>query len=181
LSAQYYLVSNYLYFKGINERAQESNLFNVLEIGADKVFKLGRHWKWRTWLMLQQVAGSSPVNVPLLYTRNMIGYEGNLGFQNLDIAFGAEVKYHTNYKANDYSPLMGQFFLQDTMTVTRNYPDVHAYVHFRIKSFTAYFRVENLNTLTFSGSSSGFTNNNLVAPYYPSPGLIIRLGILEFR
>jgi len=126
---------------------------------------------------LQQKAGSSPINIPLLYSRNLIGYEGNLGFENLNIAMGMEIKYHTSYKANGYSPLMGQFFLQDTLTVTRNLPEVDAYVHFRIRSFTAYFRAENLNTLTFSGSNSGFTNNNLVAPYYPSPGLVIRLGI----
>jgi hypothetical protein len=72
---------------------------------------------------------------------------------------------------------MGQFFLQDTLTITRNRPQIDAYVHFRIRSFTAYFRAENLNTLQISGSNSGFTKNNLVAPDYPSPGLVIRLGI----
>ncbi len=177
LNGQYFLVSNYLYFKDYNERAQESNLFNVLQIGAEKVFNLGKRWKWRTWLTLQQKAGSTPVNIPLLYTRNLIGYEGNLGFPNLNIAMGTEIKYHTNYKANGYSPLMGQFFLQDTLTITRNRPEIDAYVHFRIRSFTAYFRAENLNTLQIAGSNSGFTKNNLVAPDYATPGLVIRLGI----
>ena len=177
ITGHYYIVSNYLYFKESNERAQESGIFNVLQIGAQKVFNLGRSWKWRSWVTLQQKAGSSPVNIPLLYTRNLIGYEGNLGFQNLNIAFGTEVKYHTNYKANSYSPLMGQFVLQDTLTITRNRPQIDAYVHFRIRSFTAYFRTENLNTLQISGSNSGFTKNNLVAPDHPWPGLVIRLGI----
>ena len=177
LYAKYYLISNYLYFNGINERAQQSNLFNVLEVGGDKVFKLGKNWRWRSWVVLQQVAGSSPVNVPLLYTRNLIAYEGNLGFKNLNIATGFELKYHTNYKANGYSPLMGQFYLQDTLTITRNLPVVTAFVHFRIRAFTAYFRLENLNTLQITGPNSGFTNNNLVAPDYPTQGLVIRLGI----
>ena len=177
LNGQYYLVSNYLFFKGINERSQETGIFNVLQIGAEKVFNLGKRWKWRSWVTLQQKAGSSPVNIPLFYTRNIIGYEGNLGFENLNIALGTEIKYHTNYKPNGYSPLMGQFFLQDTLTITRNLPQLDAYVHFRIRSFTCYFRVENLNTLQISGSNSGFTNNNLVAPDYPSAGLVIRLGI----
>jgi hypothetical protein len=175
--AQYYLVSNYLYFRDINERDQQTNLFNVLQIGADKVFNLKPHLIWRAWLVLQQKAGSSPVNIPTLYTRNMIGYEGNLGFRNLNLATGIEIRYHTNYKANGYSPLMGQFYLQDTLTITKNLPEVDAYVHFRIRSFTAYFRVENLNTLQFGGGNSGFTNNNLMAPDYPGPGLVIRLGI----
>jgi hypothetical protein len=177
LYARYYLISNYLYFSGINERAQQSNLFNVLEVGGDKVFKLGKNWKWRSWMVLQQKAGSSPVNIPLFYTRNLIAYEGSFGFKNLNIATGAEIKYHTNYKANGYSPLMGQFYLQDTLTITQNLPEMDAFVQFRIRAFTAYFRLENLNTLQISGSLSGFTNNNLLAPDYPGPGLVIRLGI----
>ncbi len=177
LHAQYHLVSNYLYFKGMSERSQESNIFNVLQIGAEKTFDIGKRWKWRTWVVLQQKAGSSPINIPLLYTRNIIGYEGTLGFPNLRSAFGFEIKYHTNYKANGYSPLMGQFVLQDTMTITRNFPEINAYAHIRIRSFTAYVRAENLNSLQISGSNSGFTRNNLVAPDYPAPGLVIRLGI----
>jgi hypothetical protein len=177
LYARYFLVSNYLYFKGINDRAQQTNLFNVLQVGGDKVFNIGRSWKWRTWLVLQQKAGSSPVDVPLLYSRNLFAYEGNLGYKNLNIATGVEVKYHTNYQANGYSPLMGQFYVQDTLTITRNLPELDAFVQFRIRSFTAYFRFENLNTLRIAGANSGFTNNNLVAPNYPSPGLVIRLGI----
>lgn len=177
LYARYFLVGNYFYFDGINDRAQQTNLFNVLQIGGDKVFKIGRSWKWRTWLVIQKDAGSTPVNVPLIYTRNLFAYEGSLGFKNLNLATGFEVKYHTNYKASGYSPLMGQFYFQDTLTLPRNLPEIDAYVHFRIRSFTAYFRVENLNTLQVSGGNSGFTNNNLVAPDYPGPGLVIRLGI----
>jgi len=59
LQAKYYLLSNFLYFSGINERAQQTNIFNVLEIGGDKIFQLGRHWKWRTWLVLQQKGTAS--------------------------------------------------------------------------------------------------------------------------
>jgi hypothetical protein len=54
-------------------------------------------------------------------------------------------------------------------------PDISAYLHFRIKSFTAYVRAENLNTLQFPGG--GFTNNNIPTAHYPYPGLQIRFGI----
>ncbi len=177
LTGQYTLISNYTYFSNYNKRSQETGIFNILQIGAEKVTNLSRRWILRSWLVFQQKAGSSPINIPLLFTRNMIGYEGNLGFKNLNTAFGLELKYHTNFRPNGYSPLMGQFFVQDNQLITRNLPEISAYVHFRIKTFTAYVRAENLNSLRISGSNSGFTNNNLVAPDYPSPGLLIRVGI----
>jgi hypothetical protein len=54
-------------------------------------------------------------------------------------------------------------------------PDISAFLHFRIKSFSAYIRAENLNTLNPSGG--GFTKNNIPTFNYPYPGLQIRVGI----
>lgn len=110
--------------------------------------------------------GEAPVNVPALYTRNRIGYEGSLGFKNLDIAFGTEIRYRAAYKADHYSPVLGRFFYQDTTVIRNPLPDIAAYVHFRIRPFTAFIRMENLNTArNFNGF--GFTRNNLVAPFTP--------------
>jgi hypothetical protein len=89
---------------------------------------------------------------------------------------GLEIRYHTPYKANGYSPLIGQFFFQDQQQVALAMPDIHAYLHFRIRSFTSYVRLENLNTMRFL-DGFGFTNNNFSAPYYPYPGLVFRVGI----
>ena len=113
--------------------------------------------------------------MPLVYTRNRFLYEGNLGFKNLNIAFGLEGRYHTPYKADNYSPVLGQFFYQDSVTIN-NLPDVHGLLHFRIRSFTAYVRAENLNTARIFGGFQ-FNNNNLAAPGYPTPGLNIRFGV----
>ena len=120
--------------------------------------------------------GDAPVNLPLIFTRNRIAYEGNLGFRNLDIAFGAEIRYHTPYKADNYSPALGQFFYQDNITISNKLPDIAAYLHFRIKGIKLFIRTENLNTARTLGGF-GFTNNNLAAPNYPYPGLVIRFGV----
>jgi hypothetical protein len=58
-----------------------------------------------------------------------------------------------------------------------NFPDIAAYVHFRIRSFAAYVRAENLNTAVSRDGVFGFYNNNLAAPNYPYQGLMIRVGI----
>lgn len=175
LSGDYYLIGNYLYLENFHDLKQENNIFNVLRVNAFKTFKIGKHWNWHAELYVQQKAGSAAVNIPLVYTRNRLMYEGNLGFKNLNIAFGVEGRYHTPYKADNYSPILGQFFYQDSVTIS-NLPDVHLFLHFRIRSFKAYVRAENLNTArTFGGFQ--FNNNNLAAPGYPTPGLVIRFGV----
>ncbi|MET0392942.1 MAG: putative porin [Chitinophagaceae bacterium] len=176
LSGHYYLLTNYTYLSSYYEVRQESSLFNLLRISLEKTVKLGRRWNWHADVWFQQVIGDAPVNVPVVFTRNRIGYEGKLGFKNLDIAFGAELRYHTPYKADGYSPLLGQFYYQDSIRISNPMPDIAGYVHFRIRSFKLYFRAENLNTARVN-DGFGFTNNNLAAPGYPYPGLVMRLGI----
>jgi hypothetical protein len=70
---------------------------------------------------------------------------------------------------------MGKFVPQDSVMIS-NLPQLNAFFNFRIKSFTAFIKAENLNTADIS-PGLGFTNNNFNAPLYPTPGLIIRFGI----
>jgi len=176
LTGHYYLITNYSYIEKYYQ-LQQSGVFNFLQVGAQKTIKLGKRWNWHADVYFQKTIDNAAVNVPLSFTRNRLGYEGNLGFKNLDIAFGAEVRYHTSYKADGYSPLLGQFYYQDSVTINNPMPDIAGYVHFRIKSFKLYFRGENLNTARVSGGEFGFTNNNAAAPGYYYPGLVIRMGI----
>jgi hypothetical protein len=123
---------------------------------------------------VQQKAGNADVNVPLFYTRNRLAFEG-LFFKNLNLSTGLEVRYHTPYKADAYSPVLGRFFYQNKETIS-NRPQVDAFFNFRIRSFKAYIRTENLNAVSMQGGSFGFLNNNFAAPDYPYPGMVIRFG-----
>ncbi len=178
VTGSYYLLSNYSLISNYYKESQASALFNILQITLKKQFTLYRHWKWRTQTTFQQVAGSSPVHVPLLVSFNQVGYDGNFGFQNLLLSFGTEIRYISAYKADGYSPLMGQFFSQGDSTIRQHVPDVAFYLHLRVRSFTAYVRLEGLNALAFSPKGFGFYNNNFVAPGYPSPGMVIRFGFI---
>jgi hypothetical protein len=174
IGAHYYLAGNYTYFKSYTEGAQESTLFNVLQFQLQKQFKLSRVWNWYTELYVQQSTAKAPVNLPLLFTRNRLAYEGKF-FKNLNLSTGLELRYHTPFKMDGYSPVLGQFFLQNDTTIN-NLPDVTAYLHFRVRSFYMFVRAENLNSVQFS-QGFGFFNNNFSAPLQPMPGLIMRFGI----
>ena len=174
ISGDYFLMSNYTYFSGFNEAQQAGPLFNLLRIGLNKEFRIGRHWRWYLDLHAQITTADAPVNLPLIYTRNRIAYEGRF-FQNLNLSTGFDVRYMTPFKADDYSPVLGQFFLQDDVQIG-NLPDVAAFLNFRIRNFTAFTRLENLNTATLQ-YGFGFKHANLAAPFYPTQDMHFRLGV----
>ncbi len=177
LYGNYYLINNYHYFTDYYKENQQSSPFNVLEITAEKKFVLHKHLVWRTWLTVQQQAGATPVHLPVMVTRNQFAYEGNFGFKNLDLTFGLEFRYYSGYKADNYSAPNGQFFVQNDTTIRQHLPDVTGYINFRIRSFTAYVRAENLNTANYGAVNGfGFYNYNYLAPNYPDKGLQIRFG-----
>ncbi|MBX3255469.1 MAG: hypothetical protein KF862_15115 [Chitinophagaceae bacterium] len=173
LGAHYYLIGNYTYFKNFYEAEQQSGVFNILQVRGSKDFRISNHWHWYLDIVLQQKAGNSPVNIPLLYTRNRLVFQGRF-FKNLNIATGLDSRYYTAYTPDNYSPVTGQFFPQDSIKFS-NLPDIAAFVHFRIRSFSAFVRLENLNTIDFNGFT--FTNNNFAAPLYPYQGLLFKVGI----
>ena len=169
-----HIITNLAYFTDYYHTAISSKVINLLQLSASKKIKVSKHWNLYTDITFQQTDGSAPVKVPLLFTRNRLAYEG-IFFKNLNLSAGIEARYYTPYEAYNYSPLMGQFVPQDTFKL-KNLPDITAFFHFSIKSFTAYIRTENLNTVSFS-NGFGFTNNNFAAPHYPTQGFMLRFGI----
>lgn len=169
-----HLIANYIYFKNLTVAEQESNPVNILQLYANKKIRITKRINWYAYAAVQHSAANGPIRVPNFFTRNRIAFEGRF-FKNLLLSTGVEARYYSPYKANSYSPVIGQFALQDSVDIN-NRPDVAAFFHFRIKTFTGYIRAENLNTVSFR-NGFGFTKNNFSAPLYPSPGLLIRFGI----
>ncbi|MEO6638573.1 MAG: putative porin, partial [Ginsengibacter sp.] len=168
-------ITNYTYFTSYYKADQFNGLLNITQFVASTKNRVVGHLNLYSDFTVQQTTGDNPVRVPLFYTRQRLAFEGTF-FKNLNLSTGLDVRYNTPYKANNYSPVEGQFFPQDTLTIS-NLPEVSAFFNFRIKSFTALVKVENLNTVSFTDGFS-FTNNNFAAPLYPTPGYIFRLGVL---
>ncbi|MEO8962332.1 MAG: putative porin [Ginsengibacter sp.] len=174
LMARNISIANYTYFKNFYQTNQFNGLVNITQFSAGTKNKIVGHLNLYSDFIIQQTAGNNPVRVPLFYTRQRLAFEGNF-FKNLNLSTGLDASYNTPYKANNYSPVMGKFFPQDSITVN-NLPQVNVFFNFRIKSLTAFVKMENINTVDIS-HGFGFTNNNFVAPLYPTPGLIMRFGI----
>ena len=169
-----FLITNYSFFKNYYLTDQYNKPINILQFFASKKIKLKKNIFYYADATLQQTDKAAPIKLPFIFTRSRIAYEGSV-FKNLRVSTGLELRYYTPYKANNYSPLLGQFSPQDTTTIS-NKPDIAAFLHFRIKGFSAFLRAENLNTVSFRNGFS-FIDNNFAAPNYPTQGLMIRFGI----
>lgn len=175
LMARNISITNYTYLKNYYQTDQFSGLVNITQFTADTKNKIVGHLNLYSNFIIQQTTGDNPIRVPLFFTRQRLSFEGNF-FKNLFLSTGLDVIYTSPYKANNYSPVMGKFFPQDSITIS-NLPQVGAYFDFRIKTFTGLVKIENLNAIDFSSNGFGFTNNSFAAPGYPLPGFILRVGV----
>ncbi|ACU64004.1 putative porin [Chitinophaga pinensis] len=167
LAVNYYLMENYTYFENYYTSAQAPVLFNLLQVILSKHFRY-KHYNWYAEFAFQQVHGDGRIQVPSIWTRHRLAYENKL-FNNLNLMTGIEARYNTSYYADDYSPVIGQFVYQTTQRVKYYAPDLAAFVHFRIKSLSAFIRGENINTF--------FARNNFAGPAYPYNNFTFRLGL----
>ncbi len=167
LAANYFLFTNYTYFKDYYHSEQYNSLFNLLQITFSKKFNI-KPFAWYVDIAFQQLHGNGPLNVPTFWTRNRFAFEKRL-YTNLNLMTGIELRYNTGYYADDYSPLTGQFIYQNATKISNALPDIAAFANFRIKSFSAYVRAENLNT--FLG------DNNYAGPLYPYNNFAFRLAL----
>lgn len=174
LSFNNFLLTNYAYFSNYYKSEQYSKPINIIQISASKKIKLKKNIYYYADATLQKTDKAVPIKLPLIFTRSRVAYEGSV-YKNLRVSAGLEVRYYTQYKANNYSAVLGQFTPQDTMVI-KNKPDISAFLHFRIRGFGAFLRMENLNTVSFK-NGFGFNDNNFAAPHYPTPARMIRFGI----
>ncbi|MBX5439585.1 MAG: hypothetical protein IRZ29_08600 [Thermoflavifilum sp.] len=167
LEANYYLFTNFTYFKDYAHSDQYHAPFTLLQLAFKKDFQ-ANHFHLHTHIVYQQITGNPPLHVPLVWTWDRLTYENYLFNYHLQICTGFEIKYNTPFYAPDYSPLLGQFVYQDQQRIS-NAPEIAAILHFRIRSFVGYIRAERLNYFIF--------NPNFAAPHYPYPDFGVRIGV----
>lgn len=170
----YNLIRNFQYFNtGFQPSVYEGNI-SLLKAQLQNKLGLSQHWFWYNDIYFQFLDPKAPIHLPLVLTRQRIAFEG-IFYKNLNMSTGLEFVYHSKYKADNYMPFTGQFYLQNDILI-QNRPNVNAFFNMMIKRFKAYIRVENLNTLLPTNQQLG-NHYNFTSPTYASPGTWVRVGI----
>lgn len=186
LTASLENIQNYLYFQetlvpfqgsdsyetyhhSINV-AQANKNTQLLALVLNQDFQWGI-FHWDNELAYQTSTNKSVLPVPTFNLYSNLYLKFRIA-KVLLTEFGADVRYFTRYKAPTYSPIIGQYAVQDAnySTSVGNYPIVNAYVNFHLKRTRFYLMASHLNY------SSGAGNPFLI-PHYPLNRMTIHFGI----
>ncbi|MFM9826668.1 putative porin [Flavobacterium sp.] len=149
---------------------QYDKTINYFSFKINKEFRFGKFALDNTVLYQKVEQQDFILNVPQLVTRNSLYYSGYMFKKALYLQTGFVFNYFTNYYANDYNPVIGEFFVQNRKEIG-NYPNIDFFVNARIQRTRIYFKAEHFN--------SSLTGNNFyAAPNNPYRDFMIRFGVV---
>ena len=138
--------------------------------------KIGREFKYKKWaldntfLYQKVVQNENILNVPEITMRNTI-YFSDFAFKKaMFLQTGIILNYFTKYYADDYNPILGEFFVQNDKKIGE-FPMLDFFINARIKQTRIFIKAEHFN--------SSFTGNNYYsAPNLPYHDFMVRFGLV---
>ena len=177
-SLQLSTLQDHLYFENVATDVrtqivapkQYSSTINYVSVKVNKEFRLGKFALDNTFLYQKVDQPDFILNVPELVSRNTLYYSTTMFEKALYLQTGVTLNYFSRYFANDYNPVIGEFFVQNKKEIG-NYPNLDFFVNARIQRTRIYFKAEHFNS-----SLSG--NNFYAAPNTPYRDFMIRFGLV---
>lgn len=182
LSAQYSVFNDHLYFADVSTSdqialqqqivapKQYANTINYLSVKASNEFRFGKFALDNTLLYQKVDQQDFILNVPEFLTRNTLYYSQDMFHKALFFQTGITFNYFTNYYANEYNPVIGEFFVQDKRQIG-NFTNFDFFFNAKIQRTRIYLIAEHFNS-----SLSGY--NFYSSPNNPYRDFIIRFGLV---
>lgn len=170
-------IDNFLYFKDIatvqNQQIikpfQYTNTIKYLSATFNKEITYRKFGLDATVLYQKVDQKDAILNLPEITLRSTIYYKNKFFKKNLQLQTGFTINYFTSYYANEFNPIVSEFFVQTNQQIG-NFPLVDFFVNGRIRQTRIFFKAEHFN--------SAMTGNNFyTTPTLPYRDFIIRFGI----
>ncbi|NHN25370.1 putative porin [Flavobacterium jejuense] len=178
LEGQYSILDDYLYFDNITNDIEKLTVKpfqnnNTITYAAVKASKDIKFWKFGldNTLLYQNVENSDKtLNVPQLVTRNSLYFSEHVFKKAMFIQTGIVFNYFTEYYANDYNPLLGEFYVQSERKIG-GFPMIDFFINAKVRQARIFLKAEHFNS-----AMTGY--NFYSAPNYPYRDFIVRFGIV---
>jgi hypothetical protein len=182
VSVQYSTLNDHLYFADVstpdqiasNQQiiapAQYANTINYLSVKASNEFKFGKFALDNTLLYQKADQSNTILNVPEFLTRNTLYFSQEMFRKALFLQTGVTFNYFTNYYANEYNPVIAEFFVQNNKEIG-NFANFDFFINAKIQRTRIYLIAEHFNS-SFSG------NNFYSSPNNPYRDFMIRFGLV---
>lgn len=177
-TAQFTTLNDYLYFQDVQQVVnqqlvtphQYSGTINYLSLKAAKEFKY-KKWALDNTFLYQKVTQKEAIlNVPDITLRSTIYFSDTVFKNAMFLQTGITINYFTKYYANDYNPILGEFFVQNEKQIG-NFPMLDFFVNARVRQTRIFLKAEHFN--------SSFTGNTFYsAPNTPYRDFMIRFGLV---
>ena len=177
-SVQLSTLNDHLYFRDVASSdlqqiiapSQYDGTINYVSVKVSKEYKFGKFGFDNTVLYQKVDQQDNILNVPELVTRNTIYITDYFFKKALFFQAGLTLNYFTKYLANEYNPVVGEFFVQNKKEIG-NFPTVDFFINAKIQRTRIYLKAEHFN--------SSFTGNNFYSsPNNPSRDFTIRFGLI---
>ena len=179
---QFSVLNDHLYFNNVSSLAQTSaktqivapsqydSTINYLSVKVSRELTFGNFALDNTILYQKVDQQDAVLNVPEIVTRNTFYYSNYLFKRALFLQTGIVLNYFSKYYANDYNPVIGEFFVQNEKQIG-NHPNFDFFINAKIQRTRIYFKLEHFN--------SSLTGNNFYSsPNNPSRDFTIRFGLI---
>jgi hypothetical protein len=170
-------LDDYLYFSNDNNAnlqlvtpKQYDKTINYLSLKISKEIKFRKFALDNTALYQKVDQKDNVLNVPQLVFRNTLYYSGDFFKKAMFLQTGITFNYFTKFYANDYNPILGEFFVQN-QTQIGAFPNLDFFINARIQRTRIFLKAEH-----FNAAMSG--NNYYSAPNNPYRDYIIRFGLV---
>ena len=182
VSVQYSTLNDHLYFADVSTPdqiasrqqiiapSQYANTINYLSVKASNEFKYGKFALDNTILYQKVDQSNAILNVPEFLTRNTLYFSQEMFRKALFLQTGVTFNYFTNYYANEYNPVIAEFFVQNNKEIG-NFTNFDFFINAKIQRTRIYLIAEHFNS-SFSG------NNFYSSPNNPYRDFIIRFGLV---
>ena len=171
-------LNDHLYFKDSIPNSQQqyvkpeqfSGTINYISLKLSKEIKYKKWALDNTFLYQKASQKDSILNVPELTLRNTIYYSDYVFKRAMFLQTGITINYFTKYFADDYNPILAEFFVQKTKQIGE-FPMFDFFVNARVKQTRIFLKAEHFN--------SGFSGNKYYsAPNLPFHDFMIRFGLV---
>lgn len=178
VSATYKVINDHMFFDNqtnditelMVKPVQYDKTINYLSVKANKEIKF---WKLAldNTILYQSVDQSDDVvNVPQIVTRNTLYFSDYVFKKAMFLQTGVTFQYFSKFYANDYNPLLGEFYVQNE-TKIGGFPMFDFFVNARVKQTRIFLKAEHFN--------SPWTGYDFYsAPNYPYRDFMVRFGLV---
>lgn len=150
---------------------QYDKTINYVSVKVNREFRFWKLGLDNTLLYQKTDQSEAILNLPQFVTRNTLYFSNYFFKKALFLQTGVTFNYFTKYYANNYNPVIAEFFVQNKKEIG-DFANFDFFVNARIRQTRIFVKAEHFNS-AFSGSNTFYA-----APNYPYRDFMIRFGLV---